>query len=172
MEASHALAHARERGGHLAREIGAREEAGPVDLARLAHVRGVHVDELDRVDAQAAALEHVLLHRAVVQVLRLHPGAGLHLAQAEAAAGKALEHVRPDPHAVVLEGGLEDRGDGRIREQRTRPLDGLAVLPGLLRDQHAARKQRVRAAADLVAQVEDRLLRRVGRGGRAPARGS
>ena len=127
----------------------------PVDAVVAAHVVAIDVHDLDRAQAHAGALDDEALHRRVVEVDVLHRRALLHLAEPPRPGTETFQHVHAHAHAGVHEGRLEDGADVAVRHELARAGRRLAVLPGLLVDQHAAGEEVARVAADLGALVED-----------------
>ena len=74
---------------------------------------------------------------------------------------RPFQHVHPDADVVVLKRRLEDRRNAWIVHQRGRASAGFGVLPRFLIDEHAAGKQQVRLAADLLSDIQRRSGQRV-----------
>ena len=136
-------------------DVAARKEAAPLHRSGAANVVAVDQDQLHGRDLETAPAEHPELERDVIEVLFPSTRTGLDLAQAEAPAREALEHVDAHSHAPVLEGSLEDRRHPQIREQLLGASERRAEVA--LDDRHAARKERPGTPMKLPADREPLL---------------
>ena len=148
--------HGGQHGLDLTSDVRAHEQLTQIGEPALA----VEVHDLDVLDGQPRAAQHVRLNRAIRQMLRLHAGGGLHLDDRPGRAD-ALEHIHRHEDVVHEERRLED-GRSPGREYRLRPGDAAGKVAVMPVDKHAPGELLPRSGAYEMALIEDGLLGRIG----------